>query len=214
MFFYTTNDYWFNDLVYYWPHLSGFGYNMEMKNSDVALFSLTKLSGHASSRFGWAFVKDQQLAETMRAWLYNIMLSSSTTSAGFALQVFKELNQNGNKFFNWVRDRLEERWDRLNGILGTQQNIINRAKVGTQYAWLEIVGKNDTEMLNMCFNVGFLPIPGLMFGQAGYLRLNLCETDVVIERMMDAMKILVNNFTEIEKLPLLQFEEQDFSFYS
>jgi len=212
--FYTTNPYWFNDLVYYWPHLGGFGYNMQMKNSDVALFSLTKLSGHASCRFGWAFVKDLQLAQAMSSWLLSVLALSSSTSGAFAVQVFKELNQNGNQFFNWARDRLEKRWDQLNGILGTQQNIILRSKVGTQYAWLEFVGKNDTEVLNMCSNLGLKPDPGMNFGQSGYMRLNLCETDIVFERTLQAMQTLVTNYKEIEKLPRqrIQFDAQEFSF--
>jgi len=191
--FYPTNPYWFNDLVYYWPHLGGFGYDLAMKNSDVAIFSFTKLSGHAGNRFGWAFVKDKQIVDQMQYWILINHITNSVTSSAFALQIIRELNKNGNQFFNWTIQRLQARWTQFTQLLGTQQNIILRSKVGTQYAWLEFVGKNDTEVRNMCLNVGLNPYAGSLFGQSGYLRLNLCEGDVTFGRIIQAMELLVNN---------------------
>jgi len=199
--FYTTNPYWFNDLVYYWPHLGGFGYNIPMKNSDTAFFSFTKLTGHAATRIGWAFVKDQQLATVMMDWLFTCMLQCSIQSMGFGLQVFKEISNNGNEFFDWANGRLQERWTQLIQILGNQENIVLRSKVGTQYGWLEVVGKNDTEVRDMCLNVGISPPQGGRFGQPGHIRLNLCEANVTFQRILMALQSLVTNFKTIEKLP-------------
>jgi L-tryptophan---pyruvate aminotransferase len=60
------------DLCYAWPQ-----YSDELKlirdskltnnpRSEVAVFSLAKATGHASSRVGWAFCRDRRVAEDMR----------------------------------------------------------------------------------------------------------------------------------------------------
>ena len=52
-----------HDLVYNWPCYTA---NLSMSGRDapvgVAVFTASKLLGHASSRFGWAFVRDAVVA--------------------------------------------------------------------------------------------------------------------------------------------------------
>ena len=61
-----------HDLAYYWPHFTPI---TEPKSEDVMLFTLSKLTGHAGTRVGWAFVRDERVAEEMRAFV-------ATTSLG------------------------------------------------------------------------------------------------------------------------------------
>jgi hypothetical protein len=47
------------DLVYYWPHYTS---ATPKRNDDLMIFSLSKLSGYAASRLGWAFVRDPDVS--------------------------------------------------------------------------------------------------------------------------------------------------------
>ncbi|EFJ38295.1 hypothetical protein SELMODRAFT_75581 [Selaginella moellendorffii] len=46
------------DRAYYWPHYSPI---FKAMDDDVMLFTLSKLTGHAGSRLGWAIVKDPKV---------------------------------------------------------------------------------------------------------------------------------------------------------
>ena len=48
--------------VYNWPSLTNVTDNVD---HDIMLFSLSKLSGHAGSRVGWAIVSDPEVAANM-----------------------------------------------------------------------------------------------------------------------------------------------------
>lgn len=86
-----TNSNVVYDLVYYWPHLEP---TIVPQDASVLIFSFTKLSGHASNRFGWAFVKDPAIARSMGRFIYEATLMISVDSTLRALQVFKYLNLN------------------------------------------------------------------------------------------------------------------------
>eukprot|EP00122_Pirum_gemmata_P001943 Pgem_evm1s1754 len=44
------------DLAYYWPNFLTIP---EKLKHDIMVFTTSKLTGHAGSRFGWALVKDK-----------------------------------------------------------------------------------------------------------------------------------------------------------
>ncbi|KAL2926211.1 Tryptophan aminotransferase-related protein 1 [Bienertia sinuspersici] len=51
------------DLAYYWPQYTPI---TSPADYDVMLFTLSKTTGHAGSRMGWAIVKDQEIAKKMK----------------------------------------------------------------------------------------------------------------------------------------------------
>ncbi|KAK9862148.1 hypothetical protein WJX84_009171 [Apatococcus fuscideae] len=53
------------DHAYYWPHYTPISQALEYDDRDVAVFTLSKLTGHAGSRIGWAIVKDLDVAQLM-----------------------------------------------------------------------------------------------------------------------------------------------------
>ena len=50
------------DNAYFWPHFMPL---TSRRSDDVILFTLSKLTGHAGSRVGWAFVRDADIAASM-----------------------------------------------------------------------------------------------------------------------------------------------------
>jgi L-tryptophan---pyruvate aminotransferase len=59
---YKNSPYVVHDLVYYWPHHE---INLTKKHEDNMLFSLSKMTGHSSTRLGWALIKDEEIARHM-----------------------------------------------------------------------------------------------------------------------------------------------------
>uniref|UniRef100_M1DIT6 Alliin lyase n=1 Tax=Solanum tuberosum TaxID=4113 RepID=M1DIT6_SOLTU len=50
------------DLAYYWPQYTSI---TSRANHDVMLFTISKCTGHAGSRIGWALVKGKEVARKM-----------------------------------------------------------------------------------------------------------------------------------------------------
>lgn len=80
------------DLSYNWKTYNT-PVNVELNPSDIAIFSLAKATGHASTRLGWAFVPDNKRANAMQKYINSTSLGVSVASqevARFILQ--RDLN--------------------------------------------------------------------------------------------------------------------------
>lgn len=62
------------DSAYYWPHYVPITEARSPQGSDVLVFTLSKLTGHAGTRIGWAVVRDADIAAAMRQYLATTML--------------------------------------------------------------------------------------------------------------------------------------------
>lgn len=51
-----------HDRAYYWPHFTAIP---APADDDLMIFTISKLTGHAGSRFGWALVKDDSLPKNV-----------------------------------------------------------------------------------------------------------------------------------------------------
>ncbi|KAH7277689.1 hypothetical protein KP509_38G002400 [Ceratopteris richardii] len=63
-----------HDNAYYWPHYTPI---TGPRDDEFMLFSLSKVTGHAGSRLGWAIIKDRAVYEKM---LMSVRLNSVTVS--------------------------------------------------------------------------------------------------------------------------------------
>ena len=62
------------DSAYYWPHFTPIEdapRTAELREHDVALFTLSKLTGHAGTRIGWAMTRDEEVAKRMASFVRN-----------------------------------------------------------------------------------------------------------------------------------------------
>ncbi|TJX35019.1 hypothetical protein E8P77_34595, partial [Soehngenia saccharolytica] len=65
------------DHAYYWPHFTAISHPAD---EDIMLFTLSKLTGHAGSRLGWAIIKDYDLYQKMYLYVqYNTLGVSHDT---------------------------------------------------------------------------------------------------------------------------------------
>ncbi|KAF7820321.1 tryptophan aminotransferase-related protein 4-like [Senna tora] len=55
-----------HDLAYYWPHFTAIP---SPADEDLLIFTISKLTGHAGTRFGWAIIKDEGVYQRMSSYL-------------------------------------------------------------------------------------------------------------------------------------------------
>jgi len=194
--FYGTNRTML-DAVYYWPSLSGNPtFELDPLTAPVTIFSFTKLSGHAGSRFGWAIVEDPAIAYQMFYWNAIMTVHLSVEQAFRASIVLEYLNGNGgDHFFNWVRTQLSQRWLRFEAAAATQPLMQIQSRKYTQYAWVEVLDRTDAEIDAACAAVGLAPDRGADFGSVSHIRFNLAEHEVTFAEILNRITQL--NFTTL-----------------
>eukprot|EP01084_Bolivina_argentea_P020041 37311_1 len=190
--FYQNQSSYALDLVYYWPQFFNSSDDLQTKNAPVAFFSLTKLSGHAATRFGWAVVDSLELAQEITKWIRESVLQLSIESLRRAWDILSYIETNGDDYFDFIRQRLKERWDVFLDLLEGQNKYLLRSRVGYQYAWIECVNKTDDVEIKELFNsYGIDPFRGGAFGQNGYVRFNLFQFEGNFRRTISRFRQLI-----------------------
>jgi L-tryptophan--pyruvate aminotransferase len=182
----------FFDAVYYWPSLFGSAeYNMTPLVGPVTLFSFTKLTGHAGSRFGWAVVEDPYFAETMSYW-DAIMNAHVAVEQAFRASLLLDYmaGDGGDHFMNWVRGRIADRWKRFKPALASQPLMQIDGRENTQYAWVYVRNKTDVEIDIGCQGAGLEPERGIDFGKSGHIRFNLMEHEVTFMEVLRRIPLI------------------------
>jgi len=97
--FYKEAPHYLYDLVYYWPHIT----NVQRKLSPPnMLFSLSKITGHSGSRFGWALVKDIKIAEEMNRYIWYHSHGVSKDSQYRAYKILNSLVEYPHFFYYFI----------------------------------------------------------------------------------------------------------------
>ncbi|KAH9301676.1 hypothetical protein KI387_013259, partial [Taxus chinensis] len=118
------------DLAYYWPHYTPITSPVD---EDIMLFALSKGTGHAGSRIGWAIVKNKDVAQRMVKAIELTTIGVSKDSQTRASQILKHINgiygspyklsrytaheRMDLKFFHYGYSVMEHRWKRLREAL-------------------------------------------------------------------------------------------------
>ncbi|KAK9740802.1 hypothetical protein RND81_03G061300 [Saponaria officinalis] len=106
-----------HDHVYYWPHYTAIPAPCD---EDIMIFSISKLTGHAGSRFGWALVKDESVYQKMKQYVsYNTMGVSHDTQLRMLELLKVVVDEGGKKLFEFGYETMKDRWKRLNAIFST-----------------------------------------------------------------------------------------------
>lgn len=106
-----------NDACYNWCHYTK---NVVNFTSPVVLFSLAKLSGHASTRIGWAVVQDEQVAKYLQHFVNSITLGVSVEAQESALGVMKHILHNP-EFLEEATKIIDDRYSLLNELIARKQ---------------------------------------------------------------------------------------------
>jgi aspartate/methionine/tyrosine aminotransferase len=113
---------------------------------DAALFTLSKLTGHAGTRFGWALVRDEALAASARRWLGALQLQpASNLAIAQALRLLTPLADGSASLLVDTRAVMKERAVALAAAEAacSSPRATNEAAVGFFYAWFRCTQPAD-----------------------------------------------------------------------
>jgi len=138
------------DHVYYWPTFADINTPVAYDSSSVALFSLSKGMGLASSRIGWAITSNKELAEHMKEWQMLNRLTLPIQSQLIAITALEHICDTGLFFFSHHRSIMKNRWSRLTAVFSTSAMWIIHKPPGSSppaFAWCERKYGNAADVL-------------------------------------------------------------------
>jgi len=191
------------DHAYYWPHFTAI---IGPANEDVMLFTLSKLTGHAGSRLGWAIVKDYDVYQKMGEYVIGNTLGVShdtqlratrllkTAIAGYQRKLEErkaDESRNHKLIFHYAYDVMRGRWQRLENIFSgsdrfSLQNLTSnycsffRTVTGPSpaYAWVKCEREEDEDCTAVMKVGGIIGRGGEEFGgEKRYVRLSLIKRE-------------------------------------
>ncbi len=196
-----------HDLVYYWPHLCAGACTDGATNvsypliptldEDMMVFSFTKMTGHAGTRFGWAIVEDPAVALLMTIYIAKSTNHPSVTTIYRARYIIESLlkDNRARSFFGYGREvmldrhrRIYELWDMENGNARFPlRHVPNGA-----YIWLECLDKVQcTREHGPWWPAGVWGSEGKSYGQEGFFRINLTLYDSEFEILINKLRYIL-----------------------
>lgn len=165
------------DMCYYWPQYTK---TIEKKSHDVMIFGLSKATGHAGTRIGWALVKNPHVAHLMREYIEQATCGVSTDSQKRATQIITKAIKPGEMpkatCFEYAKDKLNQRWARFKFAAKGHFTVTNDSGM---FAWC-------TGTPPECLKVMPASSSG-MSDDSGYFRINLGCADDNFEKMIEAL---------------------------
>ncbi|KAH6826864.1 Pyridoxal phosphate transferases superfamily protein [Perilla frutescens var. hirtella] len=189
------------DHAYYWPHFSAIP---APADEDLMIFTLSKITGHAGSRFGWAIVRDRTVYENMLNYISFAELGTSRETQLRTLQLLRTIirgKNDGKEIFNFAYNSMRQRWDKLNQILSSS-NRFQIQEIPYQfcsffdqirgpspaYAWVKCVREEDSNCTAVLDAAKIIGREGRLFGSDDhYVRLSLIrrqdDFDLLLRRL-------------------------------
>ncbi|KAI3810427.1 hypothetical protein L1987_20039 [Smallanthus sonchifolius] len=193
------------DHAYFWPHFTPI---TGPSDHDLMIFTLSKLTGHAGTRFGWAIIKDKDVYEKVANYISVADLGISKDTQLRVLKLLKvSVEGDGKPLFEFSYNKMRDRWDRLTAVFSKstrfsiQQrhplhcNFFNETRLPSPaYAWV----KCEREEEDDC---GAVLEAGKIIGRSGsifsakdrYTRLSLIKSQ-------DDFELLLQRLTELVAL--------------
>ncbi|XP_077245776.1 tryptophan aminotransferase-related protein 4-like [Tasmannia lanceolata] len=177
-----------HDHAYYWPHFTSIP---APADEDVMLFSISKVTGHAGSRFGWAIIKDEGLYDRILRYVDLNTMGVSHDTQLRALNLVKQVLKGGGRdFFGFGYRTMKDRWERLNKSLSISKRFSVQkltphyctyfrevAGPSPAYAWLKCEMEEDEDCYAVLRAAGIIGRDGNIFGvQNRYVRLSLIKS--------------------------------------
>lgn len=191
-----------HDFTYLWPHFT-LDYAKHATH-ELMVFSGSKLSGHAGSRFGWALVKDEKIAEAMRIWILPKTLGVSIDMEMRVMGILKAIVAEGpdvpaGGYFDVNKKKMVSRWTKLVSIFSSESaqkkgyKLTNSPLFGP-FCFLKCPDGFSCPKLLMTVNV--YATSGLLRGSTdNYVRIGLMDRTV-------ENKILMERLSKLVTLPL------------
>ncbi|XP_020535517.1 tryptophan aminotransferase-related protein 4 isoform X2 [Jatropha curcas] len=108
------------DHAYYWPHFTPIP---TPADGDIMLFSMSKFTGHAGSRFGWAVIKDEAIYQRMIRYSQLNTIGVCRDSQLRALKLLKVVLQQRNDIYEFGYATMMKRWERLSSVISMSERF-------------------------------------------------------------------------------------------
>ncbi|XP_010248597.1 PREDICTED: tryptophan aminotransferase-related protein 2-like isoform X2 [Nelumbo nucifera] len=195
-----------HDLAYYWPQYTPITC---LADHDLMLFTISKCTGHAGIRIGWALVKDKEVARKMTKFIELNTIGVSKDSQLRAAKILQVVShsceqlgypEDSESFFKYASRLMADRWDRLrdavsqSGLFSLPEFMPESCNYAGEmttphpaFAWLKCEGGiEDCENFLRGYNI--LTRTGKHFGaQGNYVRVSMLDReetfDMFIERL-------------------------------
>ncbi|XP_004501887.1 tryptophan aminotransferase-related protein 2-like [Cicer arietinum] len=197
-----------HDLAYYWPQYTPIS---SPADYDLTLFTLSKTTGHAGMRIGWALVKDKEVAKKMTKFIELNTIGVSKDSQLRAAKVLRavsdsceeENSQEGESFFKFSHNLMANRWKQLREVVDSSQlfslpqfspafcNFFNQVvEPQPAFVWLKCEGNvEDCEKFLRAHNI--ITRSGKHFGVSRkYVRISLLDTDENFNQFVDRLSTI------------------------
>ncbi|KAL5122864.1 Tryptophan aminotransferase-related protein 4 [Glycine soja] len=188
------------DRAYYWPHFTAIP---SLADEDLMLFTISKLTGHAGSRFGWAIIKDEAVYQKMLIYL---QLNTIGVSRDVQLRALKLLDVivegDGKEIFQFAYSTMRDRWIRLKKVISeskrfslqklSPRTFFKRVRdPSPAYAWLKCERQEESNCYEILEAAGIIGREGSDYSADNrYLRLSLIKSQ-------DDFEILINKFKSL-----------------
>ncbi|TVU35306.1 hypothetical protein EJB05_17190 [Eragrostis curvula] len=190
------------DRAYYWPHFTPIP---EPADEDVMMFTISKPSGHAGSRLGWALIRDEKVAKRAYEYVQNSIMGASRDTQLRMLRIVKAMlaSLHGEEdIFAFGHDVMRTRWRRLNAVVSQSrrfslQNISPQyctyfkrvREPSPAYAWVKCE-REDEDCHEVLLKAKIITRTGTVFeASKQYTRVSLLKAnddfDALIERFTD-----------------------------
>merc|ERR1711916_94029 len=187
--FYNHTGYTVYDMVYNWPSLTNVTDNVD---HDIMLFSLSKLSGHAGSRVGWAIVSDPEVAANMAAFVGAVAITTSIDSRYRAMRIINSIVAGEGAFFKWAASKMAYRWGVIKPLFDAQDRFSLESVAGQFYLWVYCNDTADDNCYDVFADAGVRGWAGPSFGASNkYVRIEMMVTDPVFDIFAANMKALL-----------------------
>ncbi|XP_051123355.1 tryptophan aminotransferase-related protein 2-like [Andrographis paniculata] len=197
-----------HDLAYYWPQYTAIS---SRADHDIMLFTVSKSTGHAGTRLGWALVKDREIAKKMTEFVMLTTIGVSKESqlrAAKILQVISDsheqkVSKESEAFFDHNYNLMTRRWQQLKNAvkasnlfslpdLPTEKCAFSGRTFATQpaFAWLKCEGEID-DCENFLRGHKIITRGGKHFGDSNkFVRISMLPRDEVFDKFIEQLSII------------------------
>ncbi|CAM0909622.1 unnamed protein product [Alopecurus aequalis] len=191
------------DRAYFWPH---FTHIPAPADDDVMLFTVSKLSGHAGSRFGWALIRDEKVAQRVNDYIMQNTMGASRDTQLRMLNIFKVILanlQSKEDIFAFGRDVMATKWRKLNAAVSRSRRISLQnippeyctyfdgiREPSPAYAWVKCEREEDGDCFDMLLKAKIITRSGVSSDASSrYTRVSLLRSqddfDLLLERVTE-----------------------------
>ncbi|KAM3760020.1 hypothetical protein ACB098_01G163000 [Castanea mollissima] len=193
-----------HDLAYYWPHFTAIP---APADEDLIIFTLSKLTGHAGSRFGWAIIKDEAVYQRMLTYM---SLSTYGVSRETQLRVLKLLKVviegKGREMYEFGYKTMKTRWDQLSKSVSMSKRFSIQdlethycsfsgkvKKSSPAFAWLKCERQEDKHCYEVLKAAHITGRDGRLFGaESRYVRLSMVRSQDNFDLLLQRIEKLVS----------------------